>query len=60
VQEYIPGDSLKDLLVQGKKFSEAEVKQIATEILEILVYLHELNPAVLHRDIKPSNIIYGN
>ncbi|AFY70422.1 serine/threonine protein kinase [Thalassoporum mexicanum PCC 7367] len=59
VQDYIPGDSLKDLLMQGKKFSEAEVKQIAIEILEILIYLHELNPTVLHRDIKPSNIIYG-
>jgi serine/threonine protein kinase len=59
VQDYIPGDSLKDLLVQGKKFSETEVKQIATEILEILIYLHELSPPVLHRDIKPSNIIYG-
>ncbi|AFY69627.1 serine/threonine protein kinase [Thalassoporum mexicanum PCC 7367] len=59
VQDYIPGNSLKDLLVQGKKFTEAEVKQIAIEILEILTYLHELNPAVLHRDIKPSNIIYG-
>jgi serine/threonine protein kinase len=29
VQDYIPGDSLKDLLTQGKKFSEVEVKQIA-------------------------------
>lgn len=59
VQDYIPGTSLKDLLKQGKRFSESEVKTIAANLLEILTYLHELCPAVLHRDIKPSNIILG-
>lgn len=59
VQDYIPGDSLKDLLVQGKRFSEAQVREIATEILAILIYLHELSPPVLHRDLKPSNLILG-
>ncbi|MEA5514186.1 serine/threonine-protein kinase [Nodularia sp. UHCC 0506] len=57
VQDYIPGSTLQDLLAKGTKFSEAELKQIAKEILEILIYLHQLNPAVLHRDIKPSNLI---
>ncbi len=60
VQEYIPGSSLKELITSGKKFSEAEVHKIAIEILEILIYLHELSPAVLHRDIKPSNLIFGS
>jgi serine/threonine protein kinase len=59
VEEYIPGNSLKDLLVQGKRFSEKEVRQITIEVLNILIYLHKLNPAVLHRDIKPSNLILG-
>ncbi|MUH01813.1 protein kinase [Scytonema sp. UIC 10036] len=59
VQDYIPGSSLKELLTQGQKFSEKQIRQIATDILNILVYLHELNPAVLHRDIKPSNLILG-
>ncbi len=59
VQDYIPGSSLKELITRGKKFSEAEVHKIAIEILEILIYLHELSPAVLHRDIKPSNLIFG-
>jgi serine/threonine protein kinase len=57
VQEYIPGSSLKELLQQGKKFTEQQVRQIALDILHILIYLHELNPPVLHRDIKPSNIL---
>ncbi len=59
VQDYIEGDSLQQLLKKGKRFTEAEVKEIAIQLLEILIYLHELSPAVLHRDIKPSNIIWG-
>ncbi len=59
VQEYIPGMSLKDVLAQGKRFSETEVKDIAREILKILIYLHELSPPVFHRDLKPSNLILG-
>lgn len=60
VQDYIPGFSLQELLEQGKRFSEKQVREIATDILKILVYLHELSPPVLHRDIKPSNLILGD
>ena len=59
VQDYIPGFSLQELLEKGQRFSEKEVRKIATEVLEILIYLHELSPPVLHRDIKPSNLILG-
>lgn len=59
VQEYIPGESLKEQLNAGKRFSQKQVRKIAVEILKILMYLHELNPTVLHRDIKPSNLIWG-
>jgi serine/threonine protein kinase len=60
VQQYIPGASIKQFLEQGKRFAEAEVKKLATDVLEILTYLHGLNPPVLHRDIKPSNLILGD
>lgn len=60
VQEYIPGYNFKDVLTQGKRFKESEVKTIATQVLEILVYLHGLTPPVFHRDIKPSNLIMGD
>ena len=59
VQDDIPGSSLKQLLAQGRKFSEKEVRKIATDVLQVLTYLHELSPTVLHRDIKPSNLILG-
>ena len=59
IQEYIPGESLKEKLALGKRFTEKRARKIADEILNILMYLHELNPGVLHRDIKPSNLIWG-
>ncbi len=59
VQDYIPGFSLQELLDKGQRFSEVKVRIISTEVLKILIYLHELNPPVLHRDIKPSNLIWG-
>jgi serine/threonine protein kinase len=59
VQDYIPGDSLQELLDKNKRFSEKQVRAIATQVLDILIYLHELSPPVLHRDIKPSNLILG-
>jgi serine/threonine protein kinase len=59
VQDYIPGFSLQELLEKGQEFSEKRVRKIATEVLELLIYLHELSPPVLHRDIKPSNLIWG-
>lgn len=59
VQDYLPGQSLKQLLQQGRHFSETQVRQIATSLLKLLSYLHELSPPVLHRDIKPSNLILG-
>ncbi|MEQ9360039.1 MAG: type IV pilin-like G/H family protein [Coleofasciculus chthonoplastes F2-STO-03] len=59
VQDYIPGDSLKQLLNQGKRFSENQVRHFAEDLINILIDLHELSPPILHRDIKPSNLILG-
>lgn len=60
VQSYVVGKSLEEALKTGRTFSEQEVKQLAKNLLEILVYLHNRQPAVIHRDIKPSNILLGD
>ena len=60
VEEYIAGNSLKQLLAKGVRFGEAEIIKIAQEILQTLVYLHSFNPPILHRDIKPSNLLMGD
>lgn len=59
VQTYIPAKTLEQYFQTGRTFTEAEVKQIAKALLEILIYLHGLYPPVIHRDIKPSNILLG-
>ncbi len=60
VQTHIPAKTLDQYLQTGRTFTEAEVKQIAKALLEILIYLHGLYPPVIHRDIKPSNILLGD
>lgn len=59
VQSYIPAPTLEQYLESGRTFTEADVKQVAQAVLEILIYLHGLHPPVIHRDIKPSNILLG-
>lgn len=60
VQTYIQAMSLEQHLQAGRTFSEQEVEQLAKALLEILIYLHNRQPAVIHRDIKPSNILLGD
>ncbi|PZO44292.1 MAG: serine/threonine protein kinase [Pseudanabaena frigida] len=57
VQELIEGKSLAAIAQNGVRLTELEVKEIATQILNVLCYLHELSPPVVHRDIKPQNLI---
>jgi serine/threonine protein kinase len=60
VQTYIEAKSLQNWLDAGRTFSEDELISIATQLLTILEYLHNRQPAVIHRDIKPSNILLGD
>jgi serine/threonine protein kinase len=54
-QEFINGQDLETELEAKGKFSEAEVEEILTEMLKVLVFVHDNN--TIHRDIKPSNIM---
>ncbi len=57
VQTYIQAISLEEHINNGRRFSEDDIKQIAKDLLEILIYLHSKTPPLIHRDIKPSNIL---
>ncbi|MEZ4223301.1 MAG: protein kinase [Polyangiaceae bacterium] len=57
VQERAPGWSLAGWFAQGTPFSEAQVRLVADQVLDILSYLHGRATPVIHRDIKPQNLI---
>ncbi|MEM9219679.1 MAG: protein kinase [Cyanobacteria bacterium P01_F01_bin.150] len=57
VQQLAEGESLADWIEQGGRFTEREIRAIALQILDILEYLHGLEPPVVHRDLKPQNLI---
>jgi ABC-type branched-subunit amino acid transport system substrate-binding protein/serine/threonine protein kinase len=62
VQDYIEGITYHALLNQrleaNNRFSEGEIKQLLTQVLPILEYIHSLG--VIHRDISPDNLILRN
>ena len=58
VQQLAPGRSLAHFISEGWQPDETTIKNIAEQILEILVYLQQLTPPVIHRDLKPQNLIY--
>jgi len=57
IRELVSGNSLATWVEKGWHPTEVQVKQVAIQILEIISYLHQLNPPIIHRDIKPENII---
>ncbi|NEQ71677.1 MAG: serine/threonine protein kinase [Okeania sp. SIO2C9] len=57
IRELVRGNSLANGVKKGWHPTEIQVKNIAIQILNILSYLHQLNPPIIHRDIKPENII---
>jgi serine/threonine protein kinase len=55
VQEFIDGVTMGEELERRGALPEAEVREIAIEILRILQFVHDRDN--IHRDIKPSNIM---
>jgi serine/threonine-protein kinase len=55
VMEYVPGDSLENLLKSGRQFSLIEKLEIVRQLCSGLGYAHQ--KGVVHRDVKPANIM---
>ncbi|WP_310423449.1 serine/threonine-protein kinase [Chamaesiphon sp. VAR_48_metabat_135_sub] len=60
VQTYIDAPSLEEAVSTGRRFTQSELKELTLALLNILDYLHSLQPPVIHRDLKPSNILIAN
>jgi serine/threonine protein kinase len=60
VQNHIDAPSLEQVVSSGRRFTGSELQELATSLLDILDYLHSLQPPVIHQDLKPSNILLTN
>lgn len=57
VMEYVPGETLKDIIREEKRLCEKQVIRWGMELCDVLSYLHGRSPSVIYRDLKPGNII---
>jgi len=57
VLEHIDGASLRQLVQAEGKLAESQAHELATQMCEILAYLHAQEPPVVHRDFTPDNLI---
>jgi serine/threonine-protein kinase len=55
VMRYIPGQSLGDLLPEGRRLPVEEVLRIVIAIADALAHTHA--EGIVHRDVKPANIL---
>ena len=58
VMEFVSGETLESRLArQSAPVSEAEARDWALQLCDVLTYLHGRNPPVIFRDLKPANIM---
>ena len=55
VMEYVEGETLKEYLERKGKLTDTEVREIFSQMLDAVGYVHEQK--LVHRDIKPSNFM---
>ncbi len=58
--EFVDGQDLRSIVQRKGPRSEKTVERWASEICEILLFLHLQNPPVVHRDLTPDNLMENN
>lgn len=57
IEEYIRGVSLEEYLLYHSNISRDWVRQIMTQLCDILSYLHEQPNPILYQDLKPEHVM---
>lgn len=57
LMEYVPGQDLRQFIKQNGAQRETIVVDWGVQIINIIKYLHELDPPVIHRDLTPDNLV---
>jgi serine/threonine protein kinase len=60
VMEYVAGGDLQhqlDEMGAGGRMPEANVLEMARQLLDVLQFLHSQKPPIVYRDLKPANIM---
>lgn len=57
VLEHIDGENLREHVGKHGTMKEEQAIEIAKQMAEILIYLHDLAPPLVHRDFTPDNLI---
>jgi serine/threonine protein kinase/tetratricopeptide (TPR) repeat protein len=58
IMEYVPGGSLRDVLLKKHRLSVQQALYIALDLADALTRAHRLD--ILHRDIKPDNVLIAD
>ncbi|WP_428267102.1 serine/threonine-protein kinase [Haliangium sp.] len=56
VMERMRGASLRAIATRVS-FTDDDLRDILSRVLDILDYIHHVSPPVIHRDIKPANLV---
>jgi serine/threonine-protein kinase len=55
VMEYVPGDTLAQMLSRNVSFRPMRLLRIVAQLCEVLQAAHDLG--IIHRDLKPANLL---
>jgi serine/threonine-protein kinase len=55
VMEYVEGKTIHDLVIEQKRFDEADAAEIIINVADALLHAHR--KGLIHRDVKPKNIM---
>jgi serine/threonine protein kinase len=58
VMEYVPGESLAELLARQGRLAPRRAAELASEVCKALATAHA--QGLVHRDVKPGNVLVGH